>query len=54
VTTTLGLWRACPHTPYDPDRGVATGRIGSNWLDQPKPGSISRLVASLGNLREKS
>jgi len=22
----LGLWGACPHTPYDPDRGVATRR----------------------------
>ena len=21
----LGLWGACPRTPYDPDRGVATG-----------------------------
>lgn len=21
----LGLWGACPHTRYDPDRGVATG-----------------------------
>jgi len=20
----LGLWKACPHTPYDPDRGVET------------------------------
>ena len=20
----LGLWGACPHTPYDPYRGVAT------------------------------
>jgi endonuclease YncB( thermonuclease family) len=22
----LGLWRACPHTPYDPYRGVQTRR----------------------------
>ena len=21
----LGLWGTCPHTPYDPERGVATG-----------------------------
>jgi endonuclease YncB( thermonuclease family) len=21
-----GVWRACPHTPYDPDHGVATRR----------------------------
>jgi micrococcal nuclease len=21
----LGLWHACPHTPYDPNRGIATG-----------------------------
>ncbi len=21
----LGLWGACPHTPYQPDRGVSTG-----------------------------
>jgi endonuclease YncB( thermonuclease family) len=23
----LGLWGACPGTPYDPDRGVATGPL---------------------------
>jgi endonuclease YncB( thermonuclease family) len=23
----LGLWGACPRTPYDPDRGVATGPV---------------------------
>jgi endonuclease YncB( thermonuclease family) len=23
----LGLWGACPGTPYDPDRGVATGAL---------------------------
>ena len=23
----LGLWRACPGTPYDPDHGVATGPL---------------------------
>jgi endonuclease YncB( thermonuclease family) len=23
----LGLWGACPGTPYDPDRGVATGTL---------------------------
>jgi endonuclease YncB( thermonuclease family) len=22
----LGLWGRCPHTPWDPDRGVSTGR----------------------------
>jgi endonuclease YncB( thermonuclease family) len=22
----LGLWGACPHTPYDPYRGIATSR----------------------------
>jgi endonuclease YncB( thermonuclease family) len=22
----LGLWGACPHTPYDPYRGVSTRR----------------------------
>jgi endonuclease YncB( thermonuclease family) len=21
----LGLWRACPHTPYNPNTGIATG-----------------------------
>ena len=24
----LGLWGRCPHTPYQPDRGVSTGPAG--------------------------
>jgi endonuclease YncB( thermonuclease family) len=48
----LGLWRACPHTPYNPTRGVATvktgatGRLGP-WRDGggPTPGLATRLLA---------
>jgi endonuclease YncB( thermonuclease family) len=41
--TKLGLWGRCPHTQYDPTRGVSTMRGSSSWASpRRRPGADSR------------